>query len=352
MRLTAAHLVLLLPCLLVACSDDRVSATTSDTAGSTTDMSSEGSGSTEDGSSESGTESSSETETETETGEPGNACADCSEDELCVGHADDACNEDFGYTLECVPAVAACDNGDCDPDCLQAVCGNNICTPPCGQVPGVDLWCSNHLWGDCDPIAQNCPEGEKCVPWASQGGTWDATKCVVVNGDNMVGEACTYGGVVESTDNCDANGWCFAVDEEGMGTCYGFCELGEVCPDEQACLVANDNVIALCLDTCVPHHAENCAVGTVCAWVDDTLMCLPAPTLAPDSPCPLGDYCAPGQVCVAGMMLEGCAAESCCTDWCDTSEPDPCTLPETCQAFWPQGQAPVGLETAGVCKLG
>jgi hypothetical protein len=348
MRIDAAHLgffglVLMLPCSLAACGDDRISATESDSASSTTNMSSEGSGSSTEAGNESGTES--------ETGEPGNPCEGCSEDELCVANADDACNAMFGYTLECVPAVAACANGECDPDCLEAVCGNNFCTPPCGQVPGVDVWCSGEMTAACDPMQQDCPDGEKCVPWASQGGNWDATKCVPVNGDNMVGEACQYGGVVESTDDCDENGWCFAADEQGAGTCYGFCGSGESCPDGQHCLVANDESIAVCIDACVPHHSENCAAETACVAIEDAFVCLPIETLPQDAPCSLGDYCALGQACVPGVQLDSCAAENCCTDWCDTSEPDPCTVPLTCQPYWPQGQAPAGLETAGICRL-
>jgi hypothetical protein len=201
-------------------------------------------------------------------------------------------------------------------------------------------------------MLQDCAEGEKCVAYASQGGAWDDTKCVPVTGDNMVGEACMSAGVVESTDDCDENGMCFAFDDQGLGTCYGFCGLEEACPDGQSCLVSNDESIALCLDECVPHHSENCAAGTVCFPVDEVFMCLPVPALPPDSPCFLGDYCALGQACVPASELDSCAGESCCTDWCDTAEPDPCESPLTCQPYWPQGRAPAGLETAGVCKLG
>ena len=36
---------------------------------------------------------------------------------------------------------------------------------------------------DCDPYAQDCPEGEKCVPYASTGSDWNANKCVAIMGD-------------------------------------------------------------------------------------------------------------------------------------------------------------------------
>jgi hypothetical protein len=348
MRINVTRLVVILP-LLAACGDDRVSASETSSESSTTNTSAEESG-TQTGS-ESGTESGSETET----GEPpSNVCDTCTEGELCVARADDACTEDFGYTLECVPAVAACENGECDPECLAEVCGNDTCTPPCGQVPGVDVWCSGEAASDSgDPSLQNCPEGEKCVAWVSQGaGAYDDTKCVPVTGDNMVGEACTMDSVIEATDDCDANGMCFGVNDDLEGFCYGFCEPGEICSGAQTCLIANDNNLELCIDNCLPHHSENCTDGTVCFAIDDAFICLPTPTLAPDAPCSPFDYCALGQQCVPADQLESCAGGSCCTDWCDTSEPDPCVQPETCEPYWPQGQAPAGLETAGVCKLG
>jgi len=44
----------------------------------------------------------------------------------------------------------------------------------------------------CDPFLQGCPEGEKCVAYASTGGNWDANKCVPVFGDAGPGESCIY----------------------------------------------------------------------------------------------------------------------------------------------------------------
>jgi hypothetical protein len=49
-------------------------------------------------------------------------------------------------------------------------------------------------WGSpyCDPWYQDCPEGEKCVPFDEfQTGSYTANKCVPVLGDNQPGEACT-----------------------------------------------------------------------------------------------------------------------------------------------------------------
>ena len=41
---------------------------------------------------------------------------------------------------------------------------------------------------ECDNWAQDCPDGEKCVPVLGSG---DLTQCVPVTGDGTIGEACT-----------------------------------------------------------------------------------------------------------------------------------------------------------------
>jgi hypothetical protein len=73
-----------------------------------------------------------------------------------------------------------------------------------GFVPAADF---SGASGECDPFAQDCPEGEKCVAYASSGGSLDANKCVLINGDAMPGESCMYGGVVEASDDCNASAW-------------------------------------------------------------------------------------------------------------------------------------------------
>ena len=201
-------------------------------------------------------------------------------------------------------------------------------------------------------MLQDCPEGEKCSPYSIfANGVWDANHCVPVTGDNMVGEVCTLESIGEGTDDCDENGWCYTFDGQTlMGTCYGFCEPDAICPDGQSCLIAN--ALTLCMDDCVPHHPDNCAEETVCAENGDGFICrLVDSPLLPDAPCEPFEYCSPGQWCVPANQLNGCFGQSCCTSWCDTSMPDPCEPPESCEPAWPMGQAPEGLETAGLCKL-
>ncbi|MFO7564237.1 MAG: VWA domain-containing protein [Enhygromyxa sp.] len=113
-------------------------------------------------------------------------------------------------------------------------------------VPADDLGGSSQ----CDPFAQDCPEGEKCVAYASAGGSLDANKCVPVNGEAMPGEPCSYAGVVEATDDCDASSYCWDVSDS-TGTCAQFCQGvadAPQCPEGFDCLLAYSGALNLCLD--------------------------------------------------------------------------------------------------------
>src|SRR5262245_45731356 len=61
-----------------------------------------------------------------------------------------------------------------------------------GFVPMTDV----SAVAECDPFAQDCPEGEKCVAYGSTGGELDANKCVPITGSGMPGDPCIYGGNV------------------------------------------------------------------------------------------------------------------------------------------------------------
>jgi hypothetical protein len=103
---------------------------------------------------------------------------------------------------------------------------------------------------ECDPFAQDCPEGEKCVAYASTGGMLDANKCVPITGSGMPGDPCIYGGLVEATDDCDDVSYCWDV-VDAMGSCTQFCTGtadDPVCPGGFECLIAYDGSLNLCID--------------------------------------------------------------------------------------------------------
>jgi hypothetical protein len=210
----------------------------------------------------------------------------------------------------------------------------------------------------CDPFAQDCPEGEKCVGYASVGGSWDANKCVPILGDGQAGDPCTYGGTVESTDDCDAESFCWKVmDVEGepVGVCTEFCQ-GDPdepeCPIGTQCFLAYDGSINLCLPSCDPV-LQDCEPGLACYWSGSGFACsLTTVDVALGDPCGFINDCAAGLGCMPAELLPDCFGSACCASYCSLMVGAACAQPGTeCSAFFEEGMAPLGYEDVGVCIL-
>lgn len=212
---------------------------------------------------------------------------------------------------------------------------------------------------ECDPFAQDCPDGEKCVPYASTGDSWDANKCVPVTGDQATDEPCVYGSVIEATDDCDATGMCWDVmdvDGEWVGVCTAFCtgtaDMPE-CPEGSQCLYGN-GPIYLCIYTCDPL-VQDCNEGLACYWANNDFNCIFTTQDIPvGEPCGFINDCALGNNCISADSLPSCAGSACCSPFCDLELGDqPCdVLPGTaCVPFFEQNMAPPGYENVGVCVL-
>lgn len=218
---------------------------------------------------------------------------------------------------------------------------------------------------DCDVLAQDCPPGDKCMPWADDGSnTWNATRCApIANDPDAPGEPCTVeGSPASGIDSCELGAMCFHVDPETFeGTCVAMCTGTPMSPQceapEQACLIANDGVLALCLDTCDPL-APACDPGMGCypSGLGDDFFCLPTAEVpgTQGQPCEGLATCDPGLVCLDAAAFPDCAGLACCTEYCDTSAGLPCPGAAegvVCQPWYEDGMAPPGLETVGVCTL-
>jgi hypothetical protein len=124
----------------------------------------------------------------------------------------------------------------------------------------------DHGARECDALAQDCPEGEKCVPHSTFGGSWDAHKCVPILGDQAPGEPCTYNGIAEATDNCDGTSICWDVmDVEGqpIGTCFQLCSGSPndpACPPGYMCANLHSLELAFCFPQCDPI-AQDCDIN-------------------------------------------------------------------------------------------
>ncbi|MBC8072171.1 MAG: ribulose phosphate epimerase [Deltaproteobacteria bacterium] len=216
---------------------------------------------------------------------------------------------------------------------------------------------------ECDIWAQDCPDGEKCMPWANDGGgSWNATRCSPLDANpGQPGDSCTVeGSGVSGIDNCDIAAMCWNTDAENIGTCVGFCEGSEanpVCPNPgTGCSITNEGTLILCLPFCDPL-LQDCS---------DTEACYPEPNgffCSPDAsgemgafgdPCEFLNVCDAGLFCADAGVVPDCAGSTgCCSEYCDISDPNPVCMGagQECTPFYEENQAPPGYENVGVCVI-
>jgi hypothetical protein len=231
-----------------------------------------------------------------------------------------------------------------------------VCNQP---PPGYAFHCSQ----SCDLWSQDCPRGQKCAPWANDGGNvWNATKCAPLDpSPRPLGDPCTVeGGATSGIDNCEVGGFCFAVDPiTHMGTCIALCSGSESdpeCPASTECMVANDGALPICLPPCDPL-ADVCVVDEACrpaSYGANTFFCLPVGIVVG---CHDLGGCGFDELCVPPDLHPDCGEdEGCCTTWCDLI--DPVTADAQCDMQLPGSvctpylvdDAPVpGHETLGYC---
>jgi hypothetical protein len=216
---------------------------------------------------------------------------------------------------------------------------------------------------ECDLFLQDCPEGDKCMPWANDGGAvWNATRCSPIDPDpGAVGEPCMVeGGPTSGVDDCDRGAMCWDVSLDTLeGTCTAFC-VGTpddpTCEDPNAqCATAERTGLALCLPIGDPL-LQDCAEGQGCYPVQAYFLCVPdrsGDMGAPGDPCEYLDVCDPGRACLEAAAVPMCeGATGCCSPLCDLTDPMPPCLPDqVCLPWYEAGMAPAGYENVGACAL-
>lgn len=227
-----------------------------------------------------------------------------------------------------------------------------------GQEPSGIVGCS--IW------EQDCPEGEKCTPWAnSNDDLLNDTRCVPVDaGAGQPGDDCVAVDWGAGLDTCGLGSLCWFFDLETLqGTCVAMCRESEEQPScehqpETTCIITNPNhVVALCLGACDPL-SQGCPEGTGCYWTYEEFLCLPdssGPVGGHGSPCDaLGGVtsCDPGFLCAT---VPGCTDSSgCCTRLCDLDQPQHVACPEGAadgQICAPLYNVPSEYENVGFCTL-
>ena len=222
---------------------------------------------------------------------------------------------------------------------------------------------------ECDVWAQDCPAGEKCMPWSADGSnTWNGLKCSPVDPNpQQVGDPCTAeGNGLSGIDDCGAGAMCWGVSNEtGMGVCVQLCEgspASPTCADAAStCTITADGILPLCLSSCdpllqdCPIEQDSCVLSG-----DGNFACEPNAAGDggnPGDPCEFTNACQEGSICIAGTAISGCDAVFCCTPVCDASDPDAsASCPgaadgDVCTPWYEDGTAPPGLDDVGYCGL-
>ncbi len=220
--------------------------------------------------------------------------------------------------------------------------------------------------GECSLWDQDCGEGEKCMPWANDGGgSWNDSRCTPLDSaPGQPGDACTVeGSGVTGIDSCDVGSMCWNVDEEGAGVCVSLCngtQEAPLCdnPNDQ-CIIANDGFLPLCLPNCDP--LLGCPDGEGCYPSENGFVCAPDAS-GPDlggfgDACEYTNACDPSLFCAAANAVPGCESAFCCSNYCDLSEPEPSADcggvggGQECISAFPEGMVIPGYEDVGICAL-
>ncbi len=229
-------------------------------------------------------------------------------------------------------------------------CGATSCEEPIDPVPI-----------KCDVFAQDCPEGEKCAPWADGGGSsWNATKCMPVTGDGQPGDPCTAPeGGVSGLDDCAEGALCWDIDEQSQGACIAMCggtTDAPVCPEETSCVSVNNDVLNLCFPDCDPL-AQDCPFDKVCLLVENAFICVieAQSNAGVFDDCQFANDCMKGLLCSEASWAVECHPESeaCCLPMCDLGDPEGVCpgVGQSCVSIYAPGMAPPKYANVGVCRI-
>jgi hypothetical protein len=187
---------------------------------------------------------------------------------------------------------------------------------------------------ECDIYVQDCPQGQKCAPWAPDGpDLYAGAHCVPVTGDGQPGEACVATDRDEGLDDCARGSKCWDLDAEQHGQCVALCSGSQ---DTPACAWGDGihvceldfETLALCRAPCDPLQSE-CGEGMQCVPAAEQFLCVKVsgPLHGQDELCASELECAEGLVCTGPLNVPpACDEMFCCQPYCqlpDGACPDP-----------------------------
>ena len=321
-------------CLLVGCTDGSGDSDSDSESGTTTASTSKTStsGETSTSTSDSDSSSGSDSETGTTTSDPttttettGSLCGDGTVDE--------------GET---------CDDGNND------------------DGDGCSATCMTEAGSMCNPLLQDCPEGQKCTASnANMGDFWNINICIDLLGEKTLGEPCD----VLSTelgsgdDDCGVGLICLQFDNSDgtNGICTAFCDGEMMCPGQKdICVPANDGVLPVCLNTCDPL-IQDCPFKQGCYGdkEGEIFLCFKPDAQSggmDNDECAFDNACLAGFQCLPPAVVAACDPdfEGCCNPFCaldgDNSECDDGNG-EVCTPFFGMDNMVPPWENVGICTL-
>jgi hypothetical protein len=218
---------------------------------------------------------------------------------------------------------------------------------------------------NCDPWAQDCPDGYKCMAYTDDGDYFTGTKCTPVapNG-GVVGDECyADGGWSTGVDDCALGHACWNINPEtSIGGCVALCT-GTMdaydCPDPaDICVFWVPGLAHVCLESCDPF-LQNCSSGQICGpnWASggQEFVCYLDWSFEEGQEfdvCESPNTCDAGLICWDSAQATECAQDQpCCLSYCDLDDPSCKGENAVCKPFYEPGTAPPQFANLGICGL-
>jgi hypothetical protein len=198
----------------------------------------------------------------------------------------------------------------------------------------------------CDPVEQDCPDGEKCVYVQKPPGY----RCVDVTGSLGLGERCL---AQNGADPCGVGLVCIAgSDLSDVGICMALCNPDGPeawCQETWGYAMATceahgpNGLYPVCDAECSPH-TEDCPPGLSCTAISSSppWECVVAGAAADGEACEHSVDCVEGNFCTYASDLADCDHEFCCNLLCDSFTETGCVGPGEACHWWCQADTDPG----------
>jgi hypothetical protein len=229
--------------------------------------------------------------------------------------------------------------------------------PPDNVPPGYLNPPDSGSSSECSQWLEDCPAGEKCMPYANDGGNApNAMRCSPIAANpGQPGDPCPMeGSPVSGIDDCDLHSLCWDVENDTLeGTCVAMCIGTEGAPAcgnaDRVCSIDGSGLYSLCLPACDPLM-QDCGPLRGCYPAASAFVCAPDASGDGGGPfmgCEFINACDAGTMCSQSPECEA-DVQACCVPYCSLSSPD-CPVTTTCIPVFQPGDAPIGMTDVGFC---